>query len=241
MKRLLLLTILFSSISIYGNDTASTKSRRIFIGANFSADHCYRALTKNDRNFPNDQWTMAKKFDDSVEVPKFGYTAGITFGFQINKRISIETGIQYSNKGYKTIPIMTAYNWNEAEAIATNIINYSYLDFPLRVNFSFLKKRIQILASIGTALNCLVQTSTKTIPETPTITFKTKTNVSLYPYKKINISPMASVGLKYKINTRMNLRVEPTFRFSMLNIDAKSYRTTHLWSAGLNIGYYIDL
>jgi hypothetical protein len=234
MKLLLLLTFIGPSI-LYGQDSTSTKERKKFIGINFSPDYSYRYITKNDNNISTEQWTNIKNIEDSIYKPTLGYTTGLNFYYQINKLISIETGIQYSRKGYKTIPMQTVYSFNYPPAIATNYIYYSYFDFPLRANFTFLKSKLQILASVGAVLNYLHQVSSKSVPETSTLTFQKQTHISEYPYNKINISPSISLGIKYNVNDRINLRVEPTFRYGLINTDDNSYKYTHLWNAGLNI------
>lgn len=234
MKQLLLLTFFLPTI-LLGQETTATKDRKFFIGVNFSPDYCYRNITKNDNSISSEQWTNIKNTEDSIYKPTFGYTAGLNIYYQIKKRFSIETGINYSRKGYQTIPFPTVYNFNYDPAIATNYFYFTYLDFPLRVNFNFLKSKFQIIASAGAVFNYLLQVSIKTIPETPTAIFQTQTHISNYAYNKINISPTVSLGIKYNIKNRLNLRVEPTFRYGLLNTDSKSYAYTHLWTSGLNI------
>ncbi len=241
MKRLLILTIILLSFTAYGQDSTVVKNRWFNIGVNFSPDFCYRTLKRNDNSISIETWNEIKNYEDSIEIHKLGYTTGINFGFRINKHISIETGIQYSNKGYKTIPVMIVYDFNEQPELGTMIIKYSYYDIPLRVNFSFLKKRIQIIAGAGIVLNFLQQVNCKIIPKKPTTTFKTETHISHYDYDKSNFSPTVNIGLKYKINNRMSLQAEPTFRYGYFCIDPVSYEATHLWNVGLNIGYYIGL
>ncbi|MEI6123295.1 MAG: outer membrane beta-barrel protein [Bacteroidota bacterium] len=236
MKRLLFLIFLLPAI-LHGQNSTSIKNRKFFIGVNFSPDYSYRFITKNDKSISSDQWTHIKNLEDSIYKPSFGFTTGLNFYYQINKLLSIETGFQYSHKGYQTIPFPTVYDFNYDPAIATNYIYFTYLDFPLRVNFTFLKSKLQIITSAGAVFNYLLQTRSKTVPETPTANFQTQINISKYHYNKINISPTVSLGLKYNINKRINLRAEPTFRYGLLNTDSKSYAFTHLWSAGLNISF----
>ena len=242
MKQFIILLIVFSSLSAQGKKKTSSKNNHFSIGVNFSPDYCYRTLTKNNKSLSHDQWTNAKRIQDSIDRPKFGYTIGINLRLQLHKKVSIETGFQYSEKGYKTIPISTFYDPNPpfSIVIATNNINYDYFDLPLKVNFSFLEKRIQIATSAGLIFNVLRQVSVKINPEPPS-TFKTKTIIDHYDYNKLNISALASVGLKFKLNKRMDLQLEPNFRYGLLNTDSKSFQTNHLWSAGLNLGYYIGL
>lgn len=234
MKRLLLFTFFLPTI-LQGQDTTVTQDRKFFIGVNFSPDYCYRYITKNDNSISNEQWTYIKNNQDSIFKPSYGYTTGLNFYYQIKKRISIELGLQYSRKGYQTIPISTIYDFNYMPEIATSYIYYTYFDFPFHANYTFLKSKIQIIASAGAVFNYLVQASSKTVPEVSTAKFQTATFISKYPYNKVNISSTISLGLKYTIDKRINLRAEPTFRYGLLNPDTKSYAFTHLWTAGLNI------
>lgn len=235
MKQLLICAILLLSISVFGQEKAVIKNKHFYIGINFSPDYCYRLLNKNNDSMPNERWIKAKNLLDSIELSKFGYTAGISFGYQIRHWLSIETGIEYSNKGYKTVPILTIFDFNRDPEIAKNIYNYSYLDIPLKANFIFLKKKIQIFTGLGIVANILLKTKVKTIPEKPSSIFPVQTHVDYYAYDKINISPTFSVGLQYNIIDKLFVRLEPIFRFGLLNFDSKSYKATHLWNAGVNI------
>lgn len=240
MKQIFILVIFILSLSVFSQDIV--KDRGFFIGLNFSPDYCYRYWGKGINDLPDDQWEDLKNFIDSMQIPKLGYTIGANFCFQINNHINMESGINYSNKGYKTIPVLTIYDWNKPPIKATNIISYYYLDFPLRASYTFFDKRIQIIASGGMVLNLFLNSTTKIIPEGNTPSFK-PTNflvINGYSPNRINISPTVSVGIKYKINDRMNFRIEPVFSYGLLLFE-EIYNTIHLWNAGVNIGYYIRL
>lgn len=241
MTRLFILMLVLISCSLYGQDNTVSKSRKFFIGANFSPDYCYRILTQNDKKIPDSLWSTVKNTLDSIELAKFGYTTGIAFGYQFNDLIGIETGILYANKGYKMVPLLIIYDWNKPGVIATNIVSHTYIDFPFRANITVLKKRVQLITSVGVVLNFLVQSSIKIIPETATSDVKAQTQINHYDFKKINLSSILSIGLKYKLNDRISLRAEPTFRYGILNMDDKSVANRHLFNLGLNIGLYFSL
>jgi hypothetical protein len=118
MNRIFFLIVILLSNSAFGQDKVAGKNRRFFIGVNFSPDYCYRSLSKNIDSISNSKWNYAKNIEDSVEIPKLGYTAGINFGYQIKSWLSIETGLQYSDKGYKTIPVTTVYDFSHDPEIA---------------------------------------------------------------------------------------------------------------------------
>ncbi len=245
MKRVIIYLFLLSSFSVSGQEKTAIKDKRFFIGINVSPDICYRTMV-NPENASPDQ-THLNIFRDSIEVPKFGYTAGLNFSYRINKRLNIQTGIQYSNKGFKTIPVnyydryfilsYTYYRYLPREK-AIYISNYSYVDFPLTVNYSFLSTRLQIITSLGLVVNWWQQTTIKIIPDpsnTAWDTFKSITYDSDESYNRIDLSSAIGIGVKFNINDRMNFRAEPTFRYGLIN------SFTHLWSAGINFGYYVAL
>jgi len=233
----LILFALFLPTFLYGQDLSPTKERKFFIGANFSPDLCYRHITINEAVISNNQWPYIKSIQDSIYIPTFGYTTGLNVYYQFKNWFSIETGIQFSRKGYQTIPILTKYNHNQDAEIATNYLYFDYLDLPLRVNFTSSKSKVQLIASVGTVFNFLLQARMKSVPEKPTDDFQTQTEVSKYPYNKFNVSPMASLGLKFNINDRINLRVEPTLRYGLLSTVKNSFAFTYLWTTGLNVSF----
>lgn len=238
MKPYILLSTLIFSFQTLGQDSTWNRSGRFFVGLNFSPDYNYRTLSKNSDDITEDQWNNAKHLEDSIFVPKVAYTTGISFGYQINRRISVESGVRFANKGYKTIPILTVYDWNSSPERATTIINFYYLDVPLRMNVTFFNRRIQAIASVGTDLNFLYKTTYVTIPETPTPSFPEQTHTSTYEYNRFNLSPTISIGVLYNVSNRFSVRLDPTFRYGLLNLDEASYKRTHLWNSGLNITFH---
>jgi hypothetical protein len=240
MRRILILIFTLFSIISFGQDTIV--QHKLFIGLNFSPDYCYRSLTKNDQSISESSWNRAKNLEDSIEKPKFGFTTGINFYYFINERFSIESGIFYSLRGYKTIPlpilIITSSGNIDFSEKASLISNYSYLDFPLKVNYTFFKNRVRMIVGLGATLNVLLKARfSSDPPEILESAFALTDGHGKYTGNKINISPTVSIGLQYELNEKMNLRIVPTFRYGLLGLDDKSYKTIHLWNAGINVGY----
>jgi len=233
MKKILLPLFLICSIAAFGQDSTKVHFKRFYVGISFSPEYNYRVLNKNDSGISDSLWSVVKNMEDSIFEPKFGYTGGIIFGYYVTNRISIESGVQYSNKGYKTIPIETFYDWDEPSIVATNIINYYYLDIPLKVNYEFFKKRFQLITSLGAVGNIFIKSTVKTIAENPTELFSEEKRDNDYEYNKFNISASIGIGVKYNMSERMQLRLEPVFKYALLNFDDEAYISTHLWNAGL--------
>jgi len=243
MKRLTFLIATIFSLSVYGQDTLKSKPtkdfKRVLIGVNFSPDYCYRTLKNNDGSSSS---TFVLESRNDREIAKFGYTAGLNVCYNFTNLIGIETGVQYSNKGYQTK--MQDLIWGQPDPSlptkAKFIYNDNYIDIPLKVNFTFGKKKFRFCASAGLTTNIFINETSTSVQEFSDGDQKKQTSKTSFSYKRIDLSPTVSIGVDYKINNKMNLKVEPTFRYGVLKI-IDSPVTGYLWNAGLNISYYFGL
>jgi opacity protein-like surface antigen len=234
---LIFLTLLPSTL--FCQSTEMTKTKRISIGLTFSPDYCYRKLSPDATS----QWIADSR--DSLEIPKFGFTTGFGLLFQITKRLTLETGLQYSNKGEKTksysstwfppsvqpdpsLPVKNAF-----------IYHYNYLDIPLKVNYNILTKRLKFFVSGGISTNVfLFQQITSRVEygDGSTVTNNSISN----GLSRINLAVVAGLGINYDVTNRLTIRIEPTYRrsiTSIINAPIKGY----LYSAGINTGIYLNL
>ncbi|MHB8259255.1 MAG: hypothetical protein ACYDCN_06785 [Bacteroidia bacterium] len=225
MKRILFIALLFCIKQTKAQDSTQVitqKNKRVFIGVNFSPDYCSGIFKDPVVN------TLGLK-----AIPKFGYTSGINIFCIITKHLSIETGVQYSKKEFDVKTDLTfgdridrrrgfVYNTGENNA---NI--YNYLDIPLKANFTFGKKRIRFISSIGVTTNLFLNATSYSF-------FVGNNN------NRINLSPTISCGIDFKIKNRMCLRIEPTLRYGILKV-SNDLATLYIWNAGLNISYYFGV
>ncbi len=243
MKHLLLFILTIAAFSSKGQDrpkeTQTSDFRKVQIGINVSPDICYRTLKNNDGSSTSD---LIMKLDNENQTAKVGYTAGLNVCFSINKFFGLETGIQFSNKGYQTKFTDLIFEQPENSSLpdkAKFIYNFHCIDIPIKANFTIGEKKIRFFTSVGLTTNILIKAASTSVLVYPDHTDR-KINQTNSDYNKVNISPTVSVGIDYKINNRMNLRVEPTFRYGVLKIiDAPV--TGYLYSGGLNLNYYFGL
>ncbi|MFN8323469.1 MAG: outer membrane beta-barrel protein [Chitinophagales bacterium] len=170
-----------------------------------------------------------------------GYTAGLNVCFNIKKIVGLETGIQYSNKGYQTKKqdLVFGQPGSNLPIQSKFVYDFHCIDIPVKVNFTIGKKKVRFFTSVGLTTNIFIKEMLTSFWYYSNRTDK-KTSPAGYDYKKVNISLTISVGIDYKINDRMNLRVEPTFRYGVLKI-IDTPVTGYLYSGGLNISYYFGL
>lgn len=238
MRGLIIFIFVITSFCSYGQSTVSNDFKRFQIGINFSPDVAYRILKRNDGSSTSN--TMID-WRNKNEVPKFGYTAGLNFGYNIKSFIGIETGIQYSNKGFQTKKQTLTFDplFGISSITYKSIEDFHYIDIPVKVNLTIGKQKVRFFTSIGLITNILVQaTNTSIFEENGKVT--KDTDKSTWDYNRINLSPMLSLGIDYKINNQMNLRVEPTFRFGALKI-IDTPITSYLYCGGINVSYYFGL
>ena len=98
MNHLLILLLTFISLAVSAQKPK--QSHKINIGFSFSPDYSFRTLKNGDGNSSTDQVIKSR---NDIEKAKFGYTTGLNVAFHFSSLIGFETGVHYSNKGYKTI------------------------------------------------------------------------------------------------------------------------------------------
>lgn len=237
MKRLFVFITTFISLSVLGQDKNPTQ--KILIGFNFSPDYGSRTLKNNDGSSSSN---LVIKSRNDIEVAKFGFTTGLNVCFNLSQLVELETGIQFSNKGFKTKNQDLVYfppNPSLPTKAKTNY-TYEYIGIPLKAKFSFGKDKIQFLSSIGFMTNFLLNVKQTNIYEYSNGKTEKKKQTSASGFKKVDISPMVSVGIVYKLNNKIHLLAEPTFRYGVLKTKEAPV-TENLWSAGLNFGFYYAL
>jgi hypothetical protein len=244
------LTLLFIAISfqVCGQDTLinteKPEIKRWHIGVEVSPDLCYRKLQNPDGN---SYYPAEMGLRDSLEIPKFGYTAGPAVAFSLSSHWTIGTGLLFSNKGYKTKNMDISEsdfdkNGNGIYIYGKAKIYYSfyYLDVPLKVNYACGHGKIRFCASLGIITNIFLFEKRTIIMDFDDGEKERVKITDSGSCKSVNISPMGGLGLDWAFTKRMNLRIEPTFRYGMLKINDE-YINTYLWNAGLNFSYYYSI
>lgn len=242
MKYFKTLLISFTIFSCLGqtaqNQLELTETSGFQLGIHFSPDVCYRTLQNFDGSAMSEVILQQRNENETL---KLGYTFGINTLFNLNKHVALETGINYSNKGYQTnMQVLYYFQYDPAfPQKMKSIYNYHYIDIPMKANFILGKKKLRFISSIGLTTNVFIkETSTSVLVYSD----KTERNSSAtnFNYNRFNLSPSIGLGIDYQLNDKMNLRIEPSFRYGILKIiDAPV--TGYLFNAGLNLSYYFKL
>ena len=215
----------FANAQKSNTNTSGTEKNNVRVGVSFSPD-----IT--NRSYPNNRLGRIQR---EFETSKFGYTTGVNFIFNKSKSLEFETGLLYSRKGYQTKnnTLIPEQPDPAMPVKAKFIYNYNYIDIPLKVNVVFGESNVRFITGAGVVTNILLGEKVTSIFEYSNGNTVKKTEPSTFNNKKINLSPMISAGVDYKLKEKTSLRLEPTFRYGLLQ--------PNIWSAGLNVDYYCTL
>ena len=237
MKQLLILITICISLTAQGQKTGPVK--KFLIGFNFSPDYSFRTLKNNDGSSSSDLIINSR---NGYEVAKFGYTTGLSFILNFSQLIGLETGVQYSNKGYKTKTQDLVYFPANPELPikATTNYPYNYIGIPMKARFSFGKNKLRFITGIGFMTNLLLHAGQTTKYQYSDGRTEKKTQTRTYDFNEVDISSMISIGIDYNLNNKMHFTAEPTFRYGLTKtIDTPV--SEKLWNAGINLGFYYVL
>jgi hypothetical protein len=244
MKLLIILLLIFPLTAICQN-VDNPKMKTFSLGLILSPDYCYRNI-ETDASY---KWV--KDLRDSREIPKFGYSAGLSAALLISKKISFEVGVLFSDKGYKTekldlvysTSVDPRYGFKSTGGLPIKArVNYHfhYIDIPLKVDYFILTGGLKIYCTVGISSNLfLSQTNTITMEFNDG---RTETNTSRGDsgFNRINLMAMGGLGIKYNFQNKFYIKMEPIFKYSMPSI-IDTVIKGYLYSAGLNIGIYYQL
>ncbi|KAA9333718.1 outer membrane beta-barrel protein [Adhaeribacter soli] len=236
MKKLIIAALAFVSFNSYAQTADLKPNSKIALGVSFSPDYSYRTL-KSDAD---SKWIIDIR--EEVESAKLGYTTGANALINLSNRFSLETGLLFSDKGYKAKVkyIVTEPDPNAPESAKHNY-RYLTLDVPLKVNYYITTGKIKAFASVGSSANFFMTVKrTSTYEYANGKTEKKTVPASDFGYEKVDIAALASVGVDYALTENLLLRVEPIYRRSVTSI-TKLPIDGYLYSAGLNLGVFMKL
>jgi hypothetical protein len=144
MKKLLIAFFVLVSASAFAQNISVTK-----IGISYSLDQ---------QRLP-DQVNIHEFYGYRSVEPGTNFTGGITTELKLNSRLSLRTGLLYSNKDYTGIFVCATCEYDMMSSYASDqeTIKQRYLEVPAIARFYFVQKQFGFFAEAGVTNNFLVQ------------------------------------------------------------------------------------
>ncbi len=238
MMKLISLSLLFGMTSqafaqpdYPKNEKTPFPPLRVAIG--FSPDLNYRHLTN-----VNNSWTSYQIIDlrNKTEIPRIGHSTQLNLAIDLTKRTSIEFGFGYRDMGFANENI-TVFKPNIAY-IATLVDHFYYYSIPIALRQTWGNKKWQFTYHLGLSTNIFRVQNTNIIPISSNIADTTIINVDGRSiYKDIVLIPSLGLGTTYNINSKSQICLEPTLRYSISSLTQDTPINGYLYNVGLNLTY----
>ncbi len=236
MKKFFLLLVMMPLMA-YCQKTDTLKAKRFSIGLSYSPDYCYRFLAS-----PNSLFKGVVEVRNKLGIPTFGYTTGVNFAYRFNRRFTLEFGAMFSKHGENMNFMDLIYSApNPNDPIKAKVYyRYYYIGIPIKVDFDILTKRAKLYATAGISPNIFIMDKTITFYEYSDGTITEKSRIKDFAFSSLNLAAIAGIGFSYDFTKHFYIRVEPTFRCSIISINQEPVKD-YLYSVGLNTGLYFKL
>jgi Outer membrane protein beta-barrel domain len=232
MKQLL---ILFSALAALTVKSQNTK-RTAFIGFSFSPDYNFRVIKSDNKDIFGGFTTETR---NDIEIGKFGYTAGVSLVQQVSKQVVLETGVQFTNMGYKTKKQQLSFETpTPGIPIRAQVIYaYQYMSIPIKARITFGEKLVRLASSIGFNTSFLTTAKQTVFLEEANGEINKTSTSNKREFKAINIMPFVGIGVNYALNQKLQVFAEPTLRYGLIKTTSTPVKES-LWNVGLNMGVY---
>jgi hypothetical protein len=247
MKQLIFICAFAIALSTSAQE-AVPRFNKFQLGAVFSPDISNRVL--KDQN----QEGLFKFVENEADW-KPGFTTGLVLCYNSSASWGFEIGVQYANMGFQMSRSDLVYGdyiggnriyETQDPAIDTynRRLNYHYLGIPLRVIWSAGQGDLRFVSSIGITSNFLLKVTEVNTLELENGSTMRDTYEILNEFNGFGLSPTLSLGANYRVGEVITLRLEPTFRYGLIETGAFSDFTEdseHLLSVGLSFTCYYAL
>jgi hypothetical protein len=192
---------------------------------------------------------------DQREDPRSNVCGQIALRYRLSPLFSLESGIGYALLGWQQNIDMSAFTFGDmidprrgflyptSDPIPSSmrlLDSYHYVEIPVQVSLHLGHSRFRSVTSIGISTSYLARYSSTAITEYADGSHHRSSTEETSSFKQFGLFPTISSGVSYQVSDRMQLQVQPTFRYGVLNvIDAPI--TANLWSAGLAFSAWLKL
>lgn len=250
MRKIIVVFLLVSQ-HLYGEDSTTVKTfKRWEIGLSFSPDYSYRVLkpifSTNADLMEND-----KALADSLNLVEKGtisYSVGIPVSYKFNQLFALKTGVYLSNKTVQSKGfVYGSFVYNDYSIFKLNQLTKSsflFLEIPFALELTLQPKNSKKLsykifagATISNNIQKHSYPSRRFLPGGSNQEFESSYRIMYVDkFNLLYIGYTAGISAVYKLNEKLNIGMEPIFKFYGKGFNA--VQTTENYSLGKLGGYY---
>lgn len=212
-------------------------------GVYFSPDFCYRTLRNHDGS---EGASIAISKRNDFEIPKLGYSTGFIVQRRLNDLFSIESGIGFNDKGFRTksLPVTSLDDPDGVNISLTSSYHYLFLNVPLKGNYHIkMNDKWKFSVGLGIEYNAYIDNYIKSdyyYIEGYTTRSRFNDKRYIYNYTDFHLMATGNIGFEYIVNKTVSLRAEPTFRRA-LNSFVDEAVHAYLWNVGISVGCLVKM
>jgi hypothetical protein len=212
------------------------KLSKFSLGILFSPEYSYRILKAKE-----DIYEILVAMSDSMVEPKFGFTTGIQIKYDILKRLNIESGIQFTDKGSRmTVSNFVATDTNDPVLqnlkSVTTIAKIYYIEVPLKLSYKIVSGTFSLSVFGGLSANLFLDNKTKSILKYNDGSKDVQSSNREGSFNSITVSVLTGIGLNYEFNNKLSLIFEPIYKRDITGINTSIVAYYYCYSFGANVG-----
>jgi len=219
---LILAFIVLTRFISYSQNKETSKSSKFSLGICQSFDLAYRFSSSYDNKS-----IWMKEISDTIESSILTNSSAIKFQYDLNKKITLRTGIVYAQKGYQ-------YKSGSLVGFDLYKEHFSFIEVPVKVLYKFGQKKNIPYISIGTSAGYLIKSQAIYSLENSDKEVRMDLTSDL---SKFQINGILGLGMSFSLDQKWNLISELNYSQALYSISTGPLKK-QLFTAGINIGLF---
>lgn len=203
-------------------------------GLHFAPEYSYRSLQSGSVG------SNIVAYRDNFEIPSFGFTTGASFLYKLNRRISVETGLKFSDKHYSSTYRDIIFEVDEGIKKFKSSSHFYYLSIPMKGTYNVYSGKIKVYVAAAVYCDLFLVAKTVSFLKYDDGHVKKSSSRMKYDFSLFNMSGSIGAGIDLPVNDRISIRVEPNYRksfFPVLDAPIEEFE----YSFGLDSGVIYHL
>lgn len=195
-------------------------------GLHFAPEYSYRSLQSGS------DWINTVAYRDSIELPSFGFSTGAFIRHSLNKKISFETGLNFSDRHYSSKYIDVVLELDEGLRKIKTSHHFYYLSLPIKGNYMLYESKASFYLTAEVTFDLYLLGRTVSHLKYDDGHLDRNASRMKNDFSTFNMSGSIGAGISMPMNDRLSIRFEPSYRraiFPLLDAPIREF------------GYFIGL